>query len=77
MKTTLEGNAFAFGKNMDTDQIYPGRYLELTDAEDVGQHAMEGVDPEFVQNFKGGDIIVAGKNFGCGSSRDSPPNRAN
>ena len=70
MKETVKGRAFVFGHNLDTDQIYPGRYLELTDAEDVGQHAMEGVDPEFVQKFKAGDIIVAGRNFGCGSSRE-------
>ena len=73
MKETVKGQAFVFGHNLDTDQIYPGRYLELTDAEDVGQHAMEGADPEFVQKFKAGDIIVAGKNFGCGSSREQAP----
>jgi len=73
MKETVKGRAFVFGHNLDTDQIYPGRYLELTDAEDVGQHAMEGADPEFVQKFKAGDILVAGKNFGCGSSREQAP----
>ncbi len=67
---TVKGRAFVFGDNLDTDQIYPGRYLELTDAEDVGRHAMEGVDPAFVQKFAAGDIIVGGKNFGCGSSRE-------
>jgi len=70
MQETLKGRAFVFGHNLDTDQIYPGRYLELTDADDVGQHAMEGADPKFVQKFKPGDIIVAGRNFGCGSSRE-------
>jgi 3-isopropylmalate/(R)-2-methylmalate dehydratase small subunit len=70
MKTTLEGNAFAFGKNLDTDQIYPGQYLELAQVEDIKQHALEGADPNFVKNFKPGDIIVAGANFGCGSSRE-------
>lgn len=70
---TVKGQAFVFGHNLDTDQIYPGRYLELTDAEDVGQHAMEGADPDFIQKFKAGDIIVAGKNFGCGSSREQAP----
>jgi 3-isopropylmalate/(R)-2-methylmalate dehydratase small subunit len=73
MKETVKGRAFVFGHNLDTDQIYPGRYLELTDAEDVGRHAMEGADPEFVQKFKAGDIIVAGRNFGCGSSREQAP----
>ena len=70
MKTTLEGNAFTFGKNLDTDQIYPGQYLELAQVEDIKQHAMEGAGPDFVKEFKPGDIIVAGANFGCGSSRE-------
>ena len=73
MKDTVKGRAFVFGNNLDTDQIYPGRYLELTDADDVGQHAMEGADPEFVQKFDAGDIVVAGRNFGCGSSREQAP----
>ncbi len=73
MEKTVKGRAFVFGHNLDTDQIYPGRYLELTDAEDVGQHAMEGADPDFMQKFKAGDIIVAGRNFGCGSSREQAP----
>lgn len=73
MKKTVEGRAFVFGHNLDTDQIYPGRYLELTDAEDLRQHAMEGADPDFIQKFKAGDIIVAGRNFGCGSSREQAP----
>ena len=70
MKTTIEGNAFTFGKNLDTDQIYPGQYLELAQVEDIKQHALEGADPEFVKRFKPGDVIVAGSNFGCGSSRE-------
>ena len=70
MKTILEGNAFTFGKNLDTDQIYPGQYLELAQVEDIKQHALEGADPDFVRKFKPGDIIVAGTNFGCGSSRE-------
>jgi len=70
MKTTLEGNAFAFGKNLDTDQIYPGQYLELAQVKDIKQHALEGADPDFVKKFKPGDIIVADTNFGCGSSRE-------
>ena len=70
MKTTLEGNAFTFGKNLDTDQIYPGHYLELVRVEDIKLHALEGADPDFVKKFKPGDIIVAGANFGCGSSRE-------
>ena len=70
MKTSFEGNAFAFGKNLDTDQIFPGQYLELAREEDIKQHALEGADPDFVKKFKPGDIIVAGTNFGCGSSRE-------
>ena len=71
MKKQLSGNAFVFGKNIDTDQIYPGRYLDLTDPPDVAKHAMEGAsDPDFSKDFKAGDIIVAGSNFGCGSSRE-------
>ena len=70
MKTILEGIAFTFGKNLDTDQIYPGQYLELARVEDIKQHTLEGADPDFVNKFKPGDIIVAGANFGCGSSRE-------
>lgn len=70
MNRIIEGNAFVFGSNIDTDQIYPGRYLALTDPEAVAKHAMEGVDPDFVNKIQPGDIIVAEKNFGCGSSRE-------
>jgi 3-isopropylmalate/(R)-2-methylmalate dehydratase small subunit len=70
MKKQIRGKAFIFGANIDTDQIYPGRYLELTDAADVGKHAMEGADPSFVKEFQAGDVIVASTNFGCGSSRE-------
>ena len=70
MKTTLEGKAFTFGKNLDTDQIYPGQYLELAQVEDIKRHALEGADPDFVRKFKPGDVIVADANFGCGSSRE-------
>jgi 3-isopropylmalate/(R)-2-methylmalate dehydratase small subunit len=70
METVVKGQAFVFGKNVDTDQIYPGRFVELTDVEDVAKHAMEGADPNLVKEFKKGDIIVASTNFGCGSSRE-------
>ncbi|MBC7358348.1 MAG: 3-isopropylmalate dehydratase small subunit [Desulfacinum sp.] len=70
MKKILEGRAHVFGNNLDTDQIYPGQYLELVTAEEIGRHAMEGADPRFVKNFRPGDIIVGGTNFGCGSSRE-------
>jgi 3-isopropylmalate/(R)-2-methylmalate dehydratase small subunit len=70
MEKILKGKAFVFGANIDTDQIYPGRYLDLTDAEDIVRHAMEGVDPSFTREFIAGDIVVASTNFGCGSSRE-------
>lgn len=70
METRLNGKAFTFGNNLDTDQIYPGQYLELSKTEDIRQHALEGADPDFLDTFTPGDIIVAGTNFGCGSSRE-------
>ena len=70
MKTHLEGRAFVFGNNIDTDQIYPGRFVEYTNVDDVAKYAMYGADPTFVQNVKQDDIIIAGKNFGCGRSRE-------
>ena len=66
----IQGRVFVFGDNIDTDQIYPGRYLELTEPEEVALHAMEGADPDFPSKVQPGDIIVGGKNFGCGSSRE-------
>ena len=70
MNTTIKGKAFVFGNNLDTDQIYPGQYLELAKPEDIKKHAMEGANPDFVTTFRPGDIIVGGTNFGCGSSRE-------
>ena len=70
MEKIIKGKAFIFGANIDTDQIYPGRYLELTDPKEVGKHALEGADPNLVKEFKPGDVIVASTNFGCGSSRE-------
>jgi 3-isopropylmalate/(R)-2-methylmalate dehydratase small subunit len=66
----LKGKAFVYGPNIDTDQIYPGRFLDLTDADQVGKHALEGADPNFVKEVQPGDLIVASTNFGCGSSRE-------
>ncbi|MBU2054990.1 MAG: 3-isopropylmalate dehydratase small subunit [Proteobacteria bacterium] len=66
----IKGTAFVYGANIDTDQIYPGRYLDLTDPDRVAQHVMEGADPDFVREVRPGDMIVAGANFGCGSSRE-------
>ncbi|MBR1589635.1 MAG: 3-isopropylmalate dehydratase small subunit [Acidaminococcaceae bacterium] len=71
MNTIAAGTAYVFGNNIDTDQIYPGKYVELTEMEDIRQHAMSGgEEPELVKVFRPGDIIVAGTNFGCGSSRE-------
>jgi 3-isopropylmalate/(R)-2-methylmalate dehydratase small subunit len=70
MKTLLKGQAFVFGDNIDTDQIYPGRFVEYTNVYDIAKYAMHGANPHFVKEVKEGDIIVAGKNFGCGSSRE-------
>lgn len=70
MQLKISGKAYIFGDNIDTDQIYPGRYLELTAKADIASHCMEGARPGFAREVKKGDIIVAGKNFGCGSSRE-------
>ena len=70
MKNIIRGRAYLFGDNLDTDQIYPGQYLELVGIEEIRQHAMASADPNFIKTFNPGDIIVAGTNFGCGSSRE-------
>ncbi len=70
MKTDFTGTAHLFGKNIDTDQIYPGRYLELVKPEEISKHCLEGADPDFASKAKPGDIVIAGTNFGCGSSRE-------
>ena len=64
------GSAWIFGDNVDTDAIYPGRYLHIIDKEDMAAHAFEFVKPEFVKKVEPEDIVIAGKNFGCGSSRE-------
>jgi 3-isopropylmalate/(R)-2-methylmalate dehydratase small subunit len=70
MIQTLHGRAWKLGDNIDTDVIYPGRYLPLLDPSEMAAHALEGVDPEFPGKLRPGDMLVAGKNFGCGSSRE-------
>ena len=70
MLETIKGKVYRFGNNIDTDQIYPGRYLELTEPEEMGRHAMKGADSGFAEAVKPGDIVLAGVNFGCGSSRE-------
>lgn len=69
----IKGKAWKFGDNIDTDVIIPARYLNTTDPEELARHCMEGADPEFSQKVKKGDILVAGRNFGCGSSREHAP----
>lgn len=69
----IQGRAYLFGDDVDTDQIIPGRYLALVRPEDIALHAMEGADPGFASRFVRGSIIVAGRNFGCGSSREHAP----
>lgn len=73
MKT--KGRVWRFGDDIDTDQIYPGKYLPLTDKDEMARHAMEGTDrgDEFIKDVRTGDVIVAGSNFGCGSSREHAP----
>ncbi len=67
------GTVFKFGDNVDTDVIIPARYLNAPAPEDLAKHCMEDIDVNFVKNVKKGDIIVAEKNFGCGSSREHAP----
>ncbi len=69
----ISGRVWRFGDNIDTDVIIPGKYLRTTDMSVFAAHAMEGIDPEFPKKVKKGDIIVAGRNFGCGSSREQAP----
>lgn len=69
----ISGKVYVFGDDIDTDQIVPGRYLELVKHEEIAQHAMEGADPTFVTRFEPGSLVVGGRNFGCGSSREHAP----
>lgn len=66
----LKGTAHKYGKNVDTDVIIPGRYCNLIDPVELGKHALEDLDANFVKKVKPGDLIVADTNFGCGSSRE-------
>lgn len=69
----LNGTVIKYGDNVDTDVIIPARYLNSFDAQELASHAMVDIDPEFVNKVKPGDLIVANKNFGCGSSREHAP----
>ncbi len=69
----LSGRVWKFGDNIDTDVIIPGKYLRTTDMNVFASHVMEGINPDFSKKVQKGDIIVAGRNFGCGSSREQAP----
>ena len=70
----MKGTVIKYDRdNIDTDVILPGTYLKIHDYDELATHAMEGIDPEFHSKVKEGDFIVAGKNFGCGSSREHAP----
>ena len=73
MEKIIEGRVLKLGDDIDTDSILPGRYLTLTEPEDLGKHVMEGYDLHYKDKIQEGDVIVAGSNFGCGSSREHAP----
>jgi len=69
----IRGKVWKYGDNIDTDVIIPGRYCHIVDPVELGRHALADLDPDFVAKMTPGDIIVAGTNFGCGSSREMAP----
>lgn len=69
----IRGKVHKFGNNVNTDEIIPAKFLNVSDAQKLGRHCMEGVSPGFAKRVRKGDIIVGGKNFGCGSSREHAP----
>ncbi|MBM4444013.1 MAG: 3-isopropylmalate dehydratase small subunit [Chloroflexi bacterium] len=69
----LSGTVHKYGVNVDTDAIIPARYLNVSEGAELAKHAMEGIDVQFVNRVSAGDFIVAGANFGCGSSREHAP----
>lgn len=73
MKNKITGKIIIVGNNVDTDQIYPGRFLAITDPKEIGSHCLCGVDERIASTFPEGGIVVAGTNFGCGSSREHAP----
>ncbi len=68
-----QGKVFRYGDNIDTDVIIPARYLNTSDGGELAKHCMEDIDATFVERVRPGDMMVAGKNFGCGSSREHAP----
>ncbi|MDR0471262.1 MAG: 3-isopropylmalate dehydratase small subunit [Nitrososphaerota archaeon] len=73
MESKIKANAIVFGNNIDTDVILPGKYLVLVDPYELGKHALESLDTDFVNKAKDGVVLIGGKNFGCGSSREQAP----
>ncbi len=73
MNSEIKAKAIKFGNNIDTDVILPGKYLILVDPYELGKHALESLDANFVNKAKVGVILIGGKNFGCGSSREQAP----
>lgn len=69
----LSGKAWRFGDDVDTDAIIPARYLNTSDPDELAAHCMEDADPDFPKKVSAGDVIIGGKNFGCGSSREHAP----
>ena len=69
----IKGNAHCYGDNVDTDVIIPARYLNIANEQELAQHCLEDLDPDFAKRVQPGDVLVAGKNFGCGSSREHAP----
>src|SRR3990167_3864340 len=69
----LRGNVFKYGDNINTDEIIPARYLNTSNPKILGKYCMEDIDRAFTKKVRHGDIIVAGRNFGCGSSREHAP----
>lgn len=69
----MKGKCWKFGNNINTDEIIPARYLNTTDTKELASHCMEDADPDFMKKAKPNDVIVAGENFGCGSSREHAP----
>ena len=71
--TQLAGRVHLYGDNVDTDRIIPGKYTKTLDMSQLAEHVLEDLDPTFRQRVQAGDILVAGENFGCGSSREQAP----
>jgi 3-isopropylmalate/(R)-2-methylmalate dehydratase small subunit len=73
MGTALNGKAYVYGDNIDTDRIIPGKYTKTLDTSKLAKHVLEDLDATFAERVQAGDVLVAGTNFGCGSSREQAP----